>query len=253
MRTDREGNQVREPMQGLKSNETPSQPQSTGAVSAWIDTLVEWLKWPSACLALAITPLLIWALAKTLLQTVSNPTSSLIPFVAGVLVFLLLWRRWLSRSRWGSFMITLEHESTHALFAFLTGHSIVGFRASMGQGGEVRFAGRGNWLITAAPYFFPTAAIFLFLIAYFLPFSALPWQTFMLGVALSYHLVSTYRETHRDQTDIRLLGRLFCWMFLPAANLAVIGILIAFSHTGNAGLQQWLDWIQEPVVLFVLE
>jgi hypothetical protein len=111
----------------------------------------------------------------------------------------------------------------------------------LGRGGQVRFTGEGNWLIVAAPYFFPTAAVLLFLLAYLLPFPGLPWQSFLLGVALGYHIVSTYRETHKDQTDIQHLGILFCWLFLPAANLAVIGALTAFAHGGSAGLSLWLS------------
>ena len=170
----------------------------------------------------------------------------LLAFVAGAGVFTLLWRRWWGRGRIGKFLITFEHESTHALFALLTWHRIVGFRTSVGRGGEVRFIGRGNWLITVAPYFFPTAALLLFLIAFFLPFPGLPWQGFLLGAALGYHVASTYRETNRDQTDIKELGFTFCWLFLPAANLAVVGLLVSFAHSGSEGLSLWLADLIDP-------
>jgi len=165
--------------------------------------------------------------------------------------FAVLWSRWLGKSKLGSFLITLEHELTHAMFALLTLHPIVGFRASLRRGGHVRFAGKGNWLIVSAPYFFPSAAILLFLLAYFLPFASLPWQSLLLGVALTYHVVSTLRETHRDQQDLGLLGNTFCWMFLPAANLAVMGLLVSFAHTGTDGLTQWLVDVRQPIELAV--
>ncbi|MCA9131528.1 MAG: M50 family metallopeptidase [Planctomycetales bacterium] len=218
---------------------------------ARIDRLINLLKWPAAALAVAGTPLLAWALLKLSLRIVLAPSWSLLFFVLGVAAFILLWRRWLGRSRFGGFLITLEHESTHALFALLTGHRIIGFRASLGRGGEVHFAGRGNWLIAAAPYFFPTAALLLFLVAYLLPFPGLPWQSFLLGVALGYHIVSTYRETHRDQTDLQLLGMTFCWLFLPAANLAVVGLLVSFAHTSSQGLSVWLGDITQPLAAFL--
>jgi Peptidase M50B-like len=222
-----------------------------GPISERIDKLVNWLKWPAAMVAVVVSPLFAWALFKTLMLVITSPTFSLIPFGSGIVAFLFLWRRWLRHSRWGSFVITLEHESTHALFALLTGHPIIGFKASLGQGGEVRFSGAGNWLITVAPYFFPTAAIILFLLAYFLPFAALPWQSFLLGVALAYHIVSTLRETHRDQSDLHSLGRTFCWLFIPAANLAVVGLLIAFSHSGSAGMQYWVESVRMPFTLLM--
>jgi hypothetical protein len=226
---------------------TSRQSKAGRPLSGRIDTCVNWLKWPAAIASMAILPLVAWALLRVIAMLTASPTASLIPFVGGIFLFSVLWRRWLSKSRWGAFFITLEHESTHALFALLTGHPIVGFRASLGKGGEVRFAGAGNWLITAAPYFFPTAAILLFLLAFFLPFAALPWQSFLLGVALSYHVISTWRETHRDQTDLHNLGRSFCWMLLPAANIAVVGLLIAFSHSGSDGMHSWLEFVREPI------
>jgi hypothetical protein len=212
----------------------------------WIDRVVNRLKWPAAILSALASPLLLWA-GLRLVWTVAWQPLPLIPFVLGTATFFVLWRRWLGKSRIGKLLITLEHESTHALFAAATWHRIVGFRASVGRGGEVRFTGSGNWLITAAPYFFPTAAILLFLIAYLLPFPGLPWQRFLLGVALGYHIVSTFRETHRDQTDIKSLGRLFCWLFLPAANLAVVGLLVSFAHNGSDGLSSWLQSVTQPL------
>lgn len=211
-----------------------------------IDRFVNGLKWPAACLAIAAAPLLAWALLRLSGRVALSPWS-LLPFVFGCLTFVLLWRRWLGRSRIGRFLITLEHESTHAMFALLCFHRIVGFRASIGRGGEVRYTGRGNWLITVAPYFFPTLALLLFLLAYLLPFPGLPWQSFLLGVALGYHVVSTIRETHRDQTDIQELGTLFCWLFLPAANLAVVGVLVAFAHASHPGVNQFFVDAWEPL------
>lgn len=211
-----------------------------------IDRLIQLFKWPAAWMAVLLTPPLLWALAKLVLRVLASPLD-LVPFALGMVAFLIVWRRGLGQSRLGRVLITLEHESTHALFAALTGHRIVGFKASLGRGGEVRFAGRGNWLITAAPYFFPTAALLLFFIAYLLPFPGLPWGSFLLGVALGYHFVSTYRETHRDQQDLQALGGAFCWLFLPAANLAVVGLLISFAHDRAEGTGLWFSDILEPI------
>lgn len=211
-----------------------------------IDLVVSACKWPAAWAALILTPLLVWSLLRLTLRVLGSPVG-LFPFAVGAAVFILVWRRWLGSTRIGKFAIRLEHESTHALFALLTMHRIVGFWASLDEGGQVRFEGRGNWLVTVAPYFFPTAALLLFAVAFFLPFPGLPWPSVLLGVALGYHIVSTYRETHRDQTDIQELGQLFCWFFLPAANLAVVGLLISFAHNGSEGMSAWFRDIMEPV------
>lgn len=226
---------------------TPQNRWSRSWLAARLDQAVELLKWPSAVAATLITPLIFWALILLSLRIATNPTFSMLPFLGGAVGFWMLWNRWLGNSRLGSFLVTLEHELTHALFAMLTFHPIVGFRASLKTGGHVRFAGKGNWLIVAAPYFFPSAAIGLFALAYLLPFASLPWQSLLLGVALTYHLVSTWRETHRDQHDLSLLGGVFCWMFLPAANLTVIGLLVSFGHLGTVGMKDWLLSVRQPL------
>ena len=136
-----------------------------------IDKILGTLKWPAAVCAIAITPLLFWATLQLVWRVTWNPWS-IIPFAAGAFVFVFVWNRFLARNRFGQFVITLEHEITHAMFTYLTLHKVVGFRASLGEGSEVRYIGRGNWLITVAPYFFPTASLILFLLAFLLPFPA---------------------------------------------------------------------------------
>lgn len=215
----------------------------------WVDR-IDWiigkLKWPAAVLACLSIPLLLWALVALFGRILASPWG-LIPFLLGMIGFFALWRRWLGKSRIGKWLINFEHELTHAMFAWVTGHSIIDFRASMGEGSEVRFTGHGNWLILIAPYFFPTAAVVLFLMAYVMPFSALPWSGFLLGVALGYHVISTYRETHGNPSDLKHLGRRFCWMFLPASNLAVLGLIISFAHGGSQGVNQWTSDVFRPI------
>lgn len=204
------------------------------------------MKWPVGLLALCGFPLFAWGLLRLAGHVLSQPLG-VAPLALGTVAFIMLWRRWLDHSRIGHWMITLEHELTHAIFAWATGHRIVGFRASLGRGGEVRFLGRGNWLITLSPYFFPTAALALLLVAYLMPLSILPWPGFFLGIALGFHIVSTYRETHRDQSDLKLVGAKFCWMFLPTANLAVLGLLVAWAHGGSGDVRIWLGHVQAPL------
>lgn len=215
----------------------------------WSDRIDRWVnysKWPVAFIALVLTPPLCWSGLKLVARLVHSPSWSLVPCVGGVALFMFLWRRWLGKLAIGRWLVTMEHEITHAIFAILTLHKIISVRATMGNGGEVKYEGQGNWLITAAPYFFPTAALILSLLAYLLPFAGLPWPGFLLGVALGYHFVSTYRETHRDQSDLKELGEPFCWMFLPAANIAIIAYLIAYAHGGSAGVNLWIVDTAQP-------
>ncbi len=218
--------------------------------AAIIDYAVERAKWPVAVLMLCALPLFAWGLLRLLVHVLSEPLGAL-PLALGIGGFIFLWRRWLHRSRIGQWLIALEHELTRALFAWCTGHRIVAIHASADTGGEVRFVGRGNWLITLAPYFFPTAAIIFLLLAYLMPLSFLPWHGFLLGVALSFHIISTYRETHRDAGDLLQVGSKFCWMFLPTANLAVVGLILAWTHGGSSDVKAWLGQVGEPITLLI--
>ncbi len=211
-----------------------------------VDWIIDCVKWPVACAAIIAFPCSAWALVALLGRALTSPLA-LLPFLLGLILFWGLWRKWLGRSALGRWLIAFEHELTHAIFAVLTGHSIIGFRASLRKGSEVRFAGKGNWLITSAPYFFPTAALVLSLVAYIMPFSGLPWSGMLLGVALGYHVVSTYRETHGKQTDLQKLGKLFCWMFLPSSNLIVLGFVIALAHGGSSGVNLWYGDLIQPI------
>jgi hypothetical protein len=48
-------------------------------------------------------------------------------------------------------------------------------------------------------------------------------------------------------SELRRLGRKFCWMFLPAINLLVAGCIAAFALNGFTGVGDFLiDWISLP-------
>jgi hypothetical protein len=104
---------------------------------------------------------------------------------------------------------------------------VVGFRASLRGGGHVRYLGRGNWLISIAPYFVPTLSLLALAVIYFLPERHLAIGSAALGATVSYHLVSTWAETHRNQTDLREVGFLFSALFLIPANAFVLIVVLA--------------------------
>jgi hypothetical protein len=99
-----------EPLSSIESlAASASQPTKVGRpLSERIDKSVNWLKWPAAIATLAISPLFAWALLRVVALAITSPTTSLIPFLGGILLFVVLWRRWLSKSRWGAFLITME-------------------------------------------------------------------------------------------------------------------------------------------------
>lgn len=203
-----------------------------------INRLIAWCKWPAAVLAVALLPGALMAAIKLLLQVVTRPLPVTM-FLSGFVLYSIVWWWIFRRSRF-AFILTLEHELTHALFAILTFHRVVGLRATAFRGGHVRFVGEGNWLITVAPYFFPTLSLFFLAVASALPSTVVGVINFVVGGSFAYHMTSTLRETHPGQTDLQQAGVVFCLCFLPAANVVTFGAVLGFVYDGWPGTAQFV-------------
>ena len=215
-----------------------------------IDRWMQRLQWPVAILAVIWLPFVVWGIVNLASRVLLAPYSTL-AFCGGIALFFFAWRSILRFRSIGPWLMRAEHEATHLLFAIITCHPIVGLSRQERQGSYVRFLGSGNWLIQIAPYFFPTAAVFFWFFALLIPFGYfLPWTSVALGIATGFHVVSTIREIRRDQAELQALSWKFCWMFLPTANLLMLGLLVAFSHGGFQGLYDFLGEIFEPITTF---
>ncbi|MGZ0165985.1 MAG: M50 family metallopeptidase [Planctomycetales bacterium] len=212
----------------LESN-SMSQP-----ISDRIDRFVDWLKWPVAIAALVLLVPSVLASFELVVKCGRNP-ETILPFIGGAGLYLLVWV-WTIR-RWRTTLLsTFEHEFTHALFAILTLHRVTELKATWRSGGHVRIIGLGNWLITVAPYFFPTVCFLLIPIFRLLTFIPTNFADGIVGAAFVYHITSTMRETHGGQTDLKQVGYLFSTMFLPTAILVSHGIVLAFARSGIKGI-----------------
>jgi len=198
------------------------------AVANILDRILAVLKWPVAIVGLVFLPGLAVALLEVVRVIARDPEPCL-AFLGGAALCAVGWYLLLRRRSLGGFIVVLEHELTHALFAWLTFHRVVGFRASLRGGGHVRYLGRGNWLISIAPYFVPTLSIIAIAVLYWLPDRYLAYGSAALGATFAYHLLSTWSETHRHQSDLREVGLLFSAVFLIAANALVYGLILAFA------------------------
>lgn len=205
------------------------------SVSHFLDTLVNMLKWPTAVAALLLLPSCVVAVAR-LTRAIAQQPASMLWFGVGAGGYWLGWRLLLRRPLLGSLLPTLEHELTHALFALLTFHPITAVKATWRGDGVMRYVGEGNWLITIAPYFFPTLSVLLMLVLGLLPESWRRGASVVLGVTLAYHFISTWRETHTDQPDLQKVRLPFAILLLPSANLACFGAVLAFAHGGGQSL-----------------
>jgi hypothetical protein len=196
-----------------------------------IDLVLHWLKWPVACLTLLLLPGTVFA-GFDLIRRIADQPELIWPFLAGCALYAVLWRLVFRHRVFGTLLSTFEHELTHALFALATLHPVTGFRATAHRGGHVSLRGRGNWLITIAPYFFPTACVFVGLMSWLVSVGSTVWSSGLMGFAFAYHVVSTKEETHPGQSDLRRVGFLFAAMFLPTAVLVSMGGVVAFSCGG---------------------
>lgn len=209
--------------------------QMSHPLSDRIDRFLYWLKWPVALSTLVL--LLPSVLAGfELLVTCARAPETILPFLGGAGLYLLVWV-WTIRRWRASLLSTFEHEFTHALFAILTLHRITELKATWNRGGHVRILGIGNWLITVSPYFFPTVCFVLIPVFRLLTIIPTSFADAIIGAAFMYHLTSTMRETHGGQTDLKQVGYLFSAMFLPTAVLVSHGTVLAFAWGGLAGIQ----------------
>lgn len=173
------------------------------------------------------------------------PRQTLIAFAVGFILFVIFWRIF---KRHLQVVCTFEHELTHLLFGLLFLKRPHSFVVTRHDGGSVALSG-GNFLITLAPYFFPTVSYLLLPFAYLIPKGAMPIFIGLLGASVAFHLASTWAEIHWRQTDLHKVGILFSSIFLPVANLVFYGALAALIFGGANGFSRfWITGARESLV-----
>ncbi len=216
-------------------------------ISKRIDKLVELAKWPAAFFAVFTLPWTLFAWGKLFCQVSTYPGYALM-FVIGIGLFVFLARTSLAKTLFAKRLVELERDLTQSILAFAMLHPVIGYGANQSKGSRVRWLGRGNWLMLAAPYFVPTATILLWLVSLVL-FQSL--RSLVLGFGISYHLTAVAIQCRTGTSEVRRLGRKFCWMFLPTANLLVAGLVAAYALNGFTGMGDFLyDWVGLPRMFF---
>lgn len=205
-------------------------------MSRWLDLLLGLFKWPVAILAFVSLPALVHALDYLRLDNLR-----FFAFLGGAFVYLAL--KILAAARSNISMQILAHELTHTFFALLTFHKVVHIHLNMDEsGGSMGFLGKGNWLITIAPYFFPLFLFFLMLFATFfaekIPDSLIVNGVF--GYFFAYHVESILVQIHGEQPDFKEVGFPFCWLFLPGANLFMCTAVLAFNNGGWLSVERYM-------------
>ena len=160
-------------------------------------------------------------------------TPQSITFLIGALLFFFLGFTLNYRSKAERFL-TFEHELAHAIFCFLTFKSNISIDMNPpeeGVAGMCRYSGGSNWLITLAPYFFPTLTVFISCL-YLLPFPFIfPLLDVCVGYSIAYHLKTNYVEfsnailSKRETSDLVKVGKLYSCIIIPIFNLIVFSII----------------------------
>lgn len=197
-----------------------------------LNQLINLSKWPMALLMLLM---LLPSLEqfKKVISYMFQHDNQYRPITYGALAYLLASWFILNKSRMGAWFSTLEHELTHALFAVLSLNRVTGLNVTSHAGGHMSYQGYPNWLITISPYFVPTLSLFILGLIWLAKTSYSPLLLGLLGASIVYHLQSTWRETHHQQTDLKQVGWTFCWLFLPGANVIMwLFILLALPNDG---------------------
>ena len=128
-----------------------------------------------------------------------------------------------------TYLYVLGHETVHAGVAWLFGGKIKSFKVSE-EGGSVG-TDKSNVVIELSPYFVPIYAIIITVI-YFVLVSSYNINgtvfVFLIGFALSFHLISTIEILKVRQPDIMKSGYLFSILFVYVLNIIVISVIFSF-------------------------
>ena len=212
-----------------------------------INKFINILKWPIAIFMLWSIPASVFLLIHFISLQI-NTANIFSPLLIGFFGYLILWRIIFKRHAIGSYFSTLEHECTHGIFAILTGNSVKGMKVTAHEGGHLSYEGEGNWLITVAPYFFPTITVLLMLVRIFIDYNY--WFEVIIGASIAFHLTSTYLETHGAQTDLQNVGKKFALLFLPSANIIIYILIIIYVQSGFESLVSAVEYFSNEFIDF---
>lgn len=204
-------------------------------ISLFLDKIIDFLKWPVVVYMIFCVPAL---LASFRYFDPANVKT--ISLFCGLIFF--VFSKTMMDASVRTSMQVIAHELTHAFFALITFHKVKNIRLNPDDtGGEMEFVGEENWLIVIAPYFFPIFIFVFIFITFFLRQNII--FSVVLGYLLGYHLDTVASQIHDKQTDLPKVGYKFCFMFLPGANLWIIGLILAYNAKGLSGFLKYVNFV----------
>lgn len=221
------------------------------AVSFYLGRLINVSKWPVAIVSLITLPASV-SVAQHKLGALSWSSPSVARFWVGLSLALIASRSLLKWTGLGAFFMTVVHELTHALAAWLTLNRVTGVRLTWRSGGAVKVEGHPHWLITIAPYISPTLSALLWLVVWGSelitgrPLLSALWLDLFMGASLGLFWGSLWSDLSPRQSDIKKAGYLFSLLVIPhAALLSSLFVIIGgcgAQRLGAAWSELWLVW-----------
>lgn len=214
-------------------------------ISKQIDKWIEWTKWPVAILALLSVPVSLITIGGLVWKSLGSPIY-LVMFLAGLGLIVFAARTDIVKFRLVRSLFRWLHDGTQAVVATLLLHPVVAIRSKSPtpEQSRVRWLGRGNWVLLAAPYTIPVTTLALWMASLIL---FAPLRSAVLGMGLGLHIAYVLHHWREGTSEMKRLGSRFCWMFFPAVQLGVAGLIFSFAVFGFVGVWDFLvDWITLP-------
>ncbi len=173
-----------------------------------------------------------WGVVRTFVDSIlaaggaEGVSVEALSLLGGVAAFALCWMAISHPVR----AYVLGHELTHAIWGLMFGAVPSKLRVSE-SGGSVNLS-KSNMLITLAPYFFPfytfvVIVVALVTYAFIRPLPFLPLWMFVIGFTWAFHVLFTLETLAQKQPDVKLYGRIFSWVFIFLANIALVLVWLA--------------------------
>lgn len=126
-----------------------------------------------------------------------------------------------------AYISILKHELIHNLFALLTLKKPEGIRVNRGKGGEFNYSGSSNPFIILSPYFFPILTV-IFMLIFLFGLKNTRWFFLFFGIACAFDMVTSLKDTHLKQTDLKKYGLFFSMALILAFWLLNWGFVFHF-------------------------
>jgi len=126
----------------------------------------------------------------------------------------------------------MEHEFIHVLLAWMTGLRVDSLKVQSDGNGLALIETPFNWLVALGPYFIPLALYLYAFISIGMGIEGHAAEA-VFGLIFGYEMVANIRESHLQQTDFNVAGRLFTLCFLPTAMLLSYGGAFQFLSSGK--------------------